>query len=159
MGAGRHKQSRKLGVLAGGLVAVVTIMGLSPAVSSSRNPLATVTQSHCYVKEVPCLGVVQALYTFTGKAGGALRSIHAKLGPEEETGNTPEGMPIMRRSVTWKSVASVRLVVAYVLTIVAEHWRIHRVPTGVHSGHATLTTEPQNPEPVPYLLLEGRKSG
>jgi hypothetical protein len=152
-----------------------SVLRTSPSRFSSTTPIlllqgrrtGTTTPAptqHCYVREVPCLGKVQVLYSFSGKAGGALHSIRATLGPEEDVGTTPEGKPIKRRSATWTSVATVRLVAAYVLVTVSEHgkarWRIHRIPTATHSGRATLTTEPepQGLESGPLLLLEGERA-
>jgi hypothetical protein len=150
---------------------LLLLQGRRIGASSSRAPMPppanyanSASSTHCYVREVPCLGKIQTLYGFTGKAGGAVRSIHAKLGTEEEVGTAPNGIPLLRRSFTWASVAGVRIVAAYALTITDEHgkghWDIERLPTGMHSGHATLTTKPEDKaEPNPFLLLEGRKVG
>jgi hypothetical protein len=125
--------------------------------------------SLCYVAEVPCLGRVQALYPFTGRAGGALHEIIAKAGPEEPAGTDAEG-PIVRRSFAWRSIPSVKLVAAFILTVRVEHnkavmedgrykWRWRRVSTGGHSGRMTLTTDQaDNTGLQPFLLLEGTHS-
>ncbi len=127
------------------------------------------TRKHCYVLEVPCLGSIETLYAFSGKAGGALHSISAKLGPVQEEGTNPEGNPIVHRTFTWRSAPNVKLVAVYILSILTEHgkavmkhrqgqWIIQRIPTRAHSGKVTVTsTAPRDLEPD--LLLEGARAG
>jgi hypothetical protein len=69
--------------------------------------------SHCYVREVPCLGRIQTLLAFNGSLGGAVHSIHVTPGPEEAAGTDPEGKPIKQRKVNWKSIPTVTIVVVY----------------------------------------------
>jgi hypothetical protein len=134
-----------------------------------RTASAAVTSRHCvsFVTEAPCLGSIQTLVGFNGKAGGAVRFITARPGPEEEIGKNPEHVPIMRRSFTWHSVASVKLVAAFVLTTLSKdgkavrvrgkfRWVVHRIPTGAHSGTATLTAS-EGSSLAPFLLLEGSR--
>lgn len=135
----------------------------------SRNAPPEHHEPSCYIREVPCLGRLEALYPFSGRNGGATGSYRVTLGAEEHTGTSPEGTPILRRSFTWRSVASVELVAAFILTVRVEHgkavmehgrykWRWQRVPTGPHSGETTLTTDQSyNSGLQPYLLLEGKQ--
>jgi hypothetical protein len=136
---------------------------------SRTAPPPPVTSKHCvsFVTEAPCLGPIQTLFGFSGKAGGAVHDITTIPGPEEEIGKNPEGIPIMRRSFTWRSVASVKLVAAFVLTPVSKdgkavrirgqfRWSVSRVPTDAHSGEATLTSS-EGSSLAPFLLLEGSR--
>jgi hypothetical protein len=135
----------------------------------SRTAPPPAVPKHCvsFVTEVPCLAPVQTLVGFNGKTGGATRDITARPGPEEEIGKNPEGIPIMRRSFTWRSVPSVKLVAAFVLTPVSKNgkavrirgqfrWSVSRVPTDAHSGKATLTSS-EGSSLAPFLLLEGSR--
>jgi hypothetical protein len=135
----------------------------------SRTAPPPAAPKHCvsFVTEVPCLAPVQTLVGFNGKTGGATRDITARAGSEEEIGKNPEGIPIMRRSFTWRSVPSVKLVAAFVLTPVSKNgkavrirgqfrWSVSRVPTDAHSGEATLTSS-EGSSLAPFLLLEGSR--
>jgi hypothetical protein len=136
---------------------------------TAARAVAAVASKHCksFTTETPCLGPVQTLFTFTGKAGGAVHSITAKLGPEEEVGKNPEGVPIERRRFTWHSIPSVRLLAAFVLTTTTKdgkavkvrgkyRWVVHRIPTGTHSGTAILTAS-EGSTFAPFLLVEGER--
>jgi hypothetical protein len=118
-----------------------------------------------YVREARCLGPIQVLYPMFGRDGGALRSIPAKLGPEEQFGTEPNGDPIIHRTLSWHAAAGVKLVVAYELTPTIQHgkagFHFHRVPTGAYSGRIVLTgtrqTTTNDPEREPMVLLEGER--
>jgi hypothetical protein len=156
----------------GGHGANLLLEGLANAHGSTHiHPTSAVARaaSHCYIAEVPCLGRLEALYPFSGRDGGAIRSYHVTLGPEEEAGKDTEG-PIVRRSFAWRSIPSVKLVAAFILTVRVEHnkavmedgrykWRWRRVPTGAHSGKAMLTTDQADRTGLqPDLLLEGKQT-
>jgi hypothetical protein len=104
----------------------------------------------------PCLGPIQSSYAFAGLGGGATGAIHAKAGPQEEIGKDGSGNPITRRTFTWHSVGSVKIVAVYVSTEIGltGKYRYRRIPTGSHSGHATLINRWSN---SPQLLLEGSR--
>ncbi len=142
-------------------------VGTPPAVSRA---VAAMASQHCksFTTETPCLGPIQTLFGFSEKAGGAVHSITAKRGPEEEVGKNPEGIPIERRRFSWHAIASVKLVAAFVLTTTTKNgkavkvrgqyrWIVHRIPTGVHGGSAILTAS-QGSTFAPFLLVEGSRT-
>jgi hypothetical protein len=150
------------------LTATVDVRIPTLLLEGERTASRAVAAMHCksFTTETPCIGPIQTLFSFTGKTGGAVHSITAKLGPEEEVGKNPEGIPIMRRHFTWHSIPSVRLVAAFVLTTTTKNgkavkvrgkyrWVVHRIPTGSHSGTATLTAS-QGIGLAPFLLVEGQ---
>jgi hypothetical protein len=135
---------------------------------TAARAVASVASNHCksFTTETPCLGPIQTLFTFTGKAGGAVRSIKAKLGSEEEVGKNPEGIPIERRRFTWHAATGIKLVAAFVLTTTTKNgkavkvrgqyrWIVHRIPTGTHGGTAILTAS-EGSTFTPFLLVEGQ---
>jgi hypothetical protein len=144
-----------------GSIALICVAALPAATSA-----ATATSSkHCvsYVREAPCLGPIQVLYPMFGRDGGALRSLPAKLGAEEQVGTEPNGDPIIHRTLSWHTAAGIKLVVAYELTPTVKAgkpaFHFHRIPTGAHSGHIVLmgTTNANThiPERDPMVMLEG----
>jgi hypothetical protein len=139
-------------------------------IEGSRTASAMVASKRCvsYVREAPCIGPIQALYPMTGRDGGALRLLPAKLGPEVEVGKEPNGEPIMSRNVSWRSAAGVTLVAAYVMAPIVKDGKaafsFHRIPTGARSGHVTLkAANNETVEDAPtsvsdlFILLEGRR--
>lgn len=149
------------------LTAVVDVRIPTLLLEGERTASRAVAAKHCksFTTETPCTGPIQTLFAFTGKTGGAVRSITAKRGPEEEVGKNPEGVTIERRRFTWHSIPSVRLVAAFVLTTTTKNgkavkvrgqvrWVVHRIPTGSHSGTAILTAS-EGTTLAPFLLVEG----
>jgi hypothetical protein len=130
--------------------------------------VTTAASNRCvsYVREAPCLGPIQVLYPMFGRDGGALHSLPAKLGPEEEVGKEPNGYPIIHRTLSWHTAAGIKLVVAYELTPTVKNgdaaFHFHRIPTGTHSGHIVLTgttnVSTHIPERDPMILLEAERT-
>jgi hypothetical protein len=118
-----------------------------------------------YVREARCLGPIQVLYPMFGRDGGALRSIPAKLGPEELVGTEPNGDPIIHRTLSWHTAVGVKLVAAYELTPTIQNgkaaFHFRRIPTGAHGGRIVLTgttnASTHIPEREPMVLLEGER--
>jgi len=136
---------------------------------TASSAVAAVASKHCksFTTETPCIGPIQTLFAFNGMAGGAVRSIKAKLGAEEEVGKNSEGIPIEQRRFIWHAVAGIKLVAAFVLTTTTKNgkavkvrgkvrWIVHRIPTGSHGGSAILTASEGNTF-APFLLVEGER--
>jgi hypothetical protein len=134
---------------------------------TASRAVASVAATHCksFTTETPCIGPIQTLFAFTGKTGGAVHSIKATRGPEEEVGKNPQGAPIERRRFAWHAVGGIKLVAAFVLAPLSKNgeairvggkfrWVVHRIPTGSHSGTATLTAS-EGIGLAPFLLVEG----
>lgn len=120
--------------------------------------------SHCIFRGVPCLGNLEAYYAFNGNTAGAIRSLIARLGPEEPTGTDAGGDLLVKRALRWHTASGVKLVAAFEVIAPDEHHvHIHRLATGAHSGEVTFTivTSPANHRPIghtiPVLLLEGSR--
>ncbi len=148
-----------------GAIALVCVAALPTATATATTSKRCVS----FVDGAPCLGPIEALYPMSGRAGGAVHSLPAKLGPEVEIGKEPNGEPIMRRSVSWRAAAHVALVAAYVMAPIVKNGKaafsFRRIPTGAHSGHVTLTAaNNETVEDAPtsvsdlFVLLEARRT-
>jgi hypothetical protein len=161
MGADRGGRSRRLRVLAGGLL-VLAVMGLPPTVSTSRALSASAAQAHCQYYSVggPCEPIM-SVYTFYGYHEGNLSLIRAKLGPTEVVGHvyktfpTPGYYDVYERTFTWHSAPSVQVVAAYIVHFKGKHATYTKLPSGKHGGNTKLT-ETQGSASPPILVLQGR---
>lgn len=159
MGAGFGRRSQRLGTLGACLLALA-IMGLSPAVGSSRTPAST-AKTHCQYASVggPCAPIM-SIYNYFGYHEGDLSLIRAKLSPNQIVGHvhktwpTPGEYEVNERTFTWHSVASVEIVGVYIQRGVGRGFSYKKLPTGKHSGQAKLTAITDGS--TPNLVLQGR---
>jgi hypothetical protein len=169
MGAGLSRRSQRLWALSGSLVAVVAVMGLSPAVGPSlaRSTVASATKAReCPLApaNLPCHGTtIESVYTYFGYHEGDLSLIRAKLSPNQIVGHvhktwpTPGEYEINERTFTWHSVASVEIVGVYVVHEVGAGFSYKKLPSGKHNGQAKLTAITDGS--TPSLVLQGRHIG
>ena len=126
---------------------------VQPAVLDSALPLARTALSRP--------GQGDAVFQRQAIPYGELHPHELRADP---AGTTSDGKPIMQRSVSWHSAASVQLVAAYIVSVVRTgtgppHFHVQRIATSGHSGQTTLITEPENPViPEQQLLIEGRQT-
>jgi hypothetical protein len=173
MGAPQSRMTTRTAKAVGACIAAVIAIGLMPAVSSSRVPTAATSEtkhSAAAAKEcplapfnVPCHGTtIESAYTFSGYREGDLSLISAKLGPVHKLGMTyvptppvPGMYEVDRRTITWHSLADVEIVAVYEVEVVGRGFRHKKLPTGTHSGKATITDTAGGSSP--YFLFQGRR--
>lgn len=169
MGAHRGQRSGTPKALGACLLAVV-VMGLAPASSESRVLSGAQTVKAVTAKRpcplapanVPCHGTtIESAYAYYGYKEGDISLISVKLGPERKVGTTyvsaqpvPGMYEVIKRTFTWHSVASIEIVAVYEVEVVGRGFRHKKLPSGKHSGHATITDAAGGSSPI--LLLQGR---
>jgi hypothetical protein len=155
----------------GACLLAVMVTGLAPPVSSSRALSAAVkavmVETFCprAPANVPCHGTtIESAYAYYGYKEGDISLISVKLGPERKVGTTyvsaqpvPGMYEVIKRTFTWHSVDNVEIVAVYEVEDVGRGFRHKKLPSGKHSGHATITDAAGGSSPI--LLLQGRRIG
>jgi hypothetical protein len=154
---GKHSGQAKLTAVTGGSTPSLVLQGrhvASAAASRTRcTPLLT---------GEPCRGPIQTAYSYTGLGGGDLSYLWARPGPEVPLGRRLKTFPppayyapVSKRTFTWHAKPGIEIAAVYVVHSLTRRYIYQQVASGLHSGHATLTTASNDPNP-PLLLLEGR---
>ena len=160
------KPAERLALVLCGALVMALLIGFH--VEARKNQPARVTVAHTaqsckpISRHEPCLAPIQSVYAYAGEGSGDVTYIHARAGKETVVGEVFESSPfpgmyqVTKRTFSWHAVAGVAIVAVFVETGGGIHPFVYRrVPSGTHSGHATLTAIRENK--VPLLLLEGRR--
>jgi hypothetical protein len=163
MGTGRRRRSRRLGALAGGLVALIATGLVVLAVGSFG--VASAAQTHCtpQLRGAPCNGPIQTLYSYSGLGSGDDTYIWAKAGREVPLGRRlktfpppPYYVPVSKRSFVWHAKPGIEIVAVYIVHSLTRKYTYQKVSLKRHEVTLTTNNEDANP---PLLLLEGRHTG
>jgi hypothetical protein len=149
LSSGKHSGHATITDVRGTSGPILVLQGrrISTAGISSTATTAKTKECPLAPNNLPCHGTtIESAYAYSGYKEGDLSLVWAKLGPDRKVGTTYVSTPpvpgmreVFKRTFTWHSVASVEIVGVYEVHFKGSHANYRKLPSGKHSGHATLT--------------------